>query len=323
MIGVWFEDGEVAVRSDLPSPEPGAGDAVVSVSVAGICGTDLALLGGYRSFCGIPGHEFIGVVEEGPPGWRGARVVADINVTCGSYPPESDRCRACGHGRRTHCARRASVGIAGRDGAFAEYIALPVNNLYRVPVLIPDDVAVFAEPLAAAFRVLEQVGIGPETRAVVVGPGRLGQLVARAISTTGARVALAGRSPRSLERGRAAGIASLPVEEIEAGVHDVAVDCTGHPEGFEIARRALRPRGTLVLKSTYAAPLAMDAASLAVDEIEVIGSRCGPIPVALEALASGSVQVEDLIDARFPLARAGEALAKAAEPGVAKVLFDL
>ncbi|MDH3733246.1 MAG: alcohol dehydrogenase catalytic domain-containing protein [Gemmatimonadota bacterium] len=322
MIGVWVENGAVTVRDDLPAPTAGQGDAVVSVQLAGLCGTDLALVEGYRDFVGIPGHEFVGIVDEGPPGWKGARVASEINVTCGSYPPESDRCKACGWGRTTHCERRTAIGIFGRDGVFAERVALPVANLHRVPVLVPNDKAVFVEPLAAAFRVLEQVDIGEGTRVVVIGPGRLGQLVARAVATTGARPTLAGRSEASLVRGRRVGIASLMTDEIEAGTYDVAVDCTGSPEGFAAARRALRPAGTLVLKSTYSSPLELDATSLAVDEIRVIGSRCGPFPRAIEALSSGTVDVEDLIDDRFPLTDAPAAFTKAAEPGVAKVLLE-
>ena len=321
MIGVWFENGESTVRDDFPDPDPGEGDAVVAVSLAGICGTDLALLAGYRGFRGIPGHEFVGVVEDGPPAWRGARVVADINVTCDSYPPASDRCVPCRRGRRTHCERRAAIGIFGRDGAFAREVVVPLANLHRVPVSVTDEVAVFAEPVAAAYRVLEQVEIGPETRALVVGPGRLGQLVARVLATTGCRPTVTGRSAAGLERARLAGLTTLPIDEVEGRELDVAVDCTGHADGFEVARRSVRPAGTVVVKSTYSEPFPVDMAAIAVDEINVIGSRCGPFAPALAALADGSVRVDDLVDDRFPLGDAPRALARAGEPGVLKVLL--
>lgn len=321
VIGCWIEDGILSVRDDLPAPIAEAHEAIVSVSLAGICGTDLALLDGYRSFTGIVGHEFVGTVADGPPGWKGARVVADINVTCGSYPPESNRCTACGWGRRTHCERRTVVGIDGREGVFAQQVRLPLANLHRVPVLVSDDVAVFVEPLAAAFRVLEQVEVKQATRALVVGPGRLGQLVARTLATTGCRLTVTGRSDAGLARARNAGIAAIDLDSVEAGAFDVVVECTGHPDGLAIARGAVRPAGAIVIKSTYREPFEIDATSLAVDEITLIGSRCGPFAPAIEALASGSVDVSDLIGARFPLTDAVAAFEKAAEPGIGKVLL--
>jgi threonine dehydrogenase-like Zn-dependent dehydrogenase len=323
MIGVWIEDGRVEVRSDLPDPTAADSEAVVAVKIAGVCGTDLALLDGYKSFRGIPGHEFVGVVEKGPPGWMGARVVADINVTCASYPPARDRCPSCGWGRETHCERRTILGISGRDGVFAEKVALPLANLYRVPVLMPDEVAVFVEPLAAAYRILEQVEITEATRVLVVGPGRLGQLVARVLAGTGARLKVAGRSEEGLERTRRAGITAVTLEEIDPGAFDVAVDCTGHPDGFGLARAAVRAAGTLVLKSTFPGRALIEVGSRAVDEITVVGSRCGPFRPALAALASGDVDVADLIDSAVPLPDAPRAFEHASRPGVAKVLLEI
>ena len=336
MIGAWLENGRLSVRDDLPEPVPSAEEALVRVTAAGICATDLAMLDGYRPFTGVPGHEFACVVEKGPPEWIGARVVSEINVTCLSDPAGTGAagtraggapdvaaavCPAYRAGRGTHCERRTAIGIFGRDGAFAERIALPVGNLHRIPADISDEAASFIEPLAAAFRILEQVEIGPSTRALVVGPGRLGQLVSRVLATTGCDLVAAGRSQPGLDRLSAHGIASLHVDDIEPGAFDVAIDCTGQTAGFGVACAAVRPGGTVVLKSTYPELAWIDASALAVDEIRVLGSRCGPFPVAIDALASGKVDVIDLIDDRFPLAEATAAYARAAEPGVAKVLL--
>ncbi len=325
MRGVWLEDGAARVRSDLPQPEAAEGEVVVSVTLAGICGTDLTLLQGSRlgrsrPFVGVLGHEFVGVVDEGPPEWLGRRVVSEINVTCASRR-DSPMCAACSAGRSSHCHTRSAIGIRDRDGVFADRVALPVSSLHEVPPEISDEDASFVEPLAAAFRVLEQVEIDEHVRVLVIGPGRLGQLVARAVVATGSEPTVAGRSARSIERARDAGMCAVSTENIEPGQFDVAVDCTGDPGGFALARAALRPGGTLVIKSTYPGELAIDARSLMVDEIRVVGSRCGPFPTALDALADGSVGVHDLIDATYPLSEAPEAFAEAARPGVAKVLL--
>lgn len=304
MIAVWLEDGLVEVR-DVPPPVPVVGEALVRVTAAGICGTDLELRRGYGSFGGIPGHEFVGVVEDGPGEWLGARVVAEINVTCRSYPDTRTPCGRCAAGRANHCDERDVIGIRGRSGAFAEFVALPVANLHRVPEKISDEEATFIEPLAAAFRVLEQVAIGRDTRVVVIGPGRLGRLVARVLETTGCSLTIAGRS-----------------SHIEPGRADVAVDCTGEPAGFVSGLEALRPEGTLVLKSTYAEHIELEASPIVVEEIRIVGSRCGPFGPAIEALEAGSIEVLDLVDDRMPLSRAPEAFDRAAEPGVAKVLLS-
>jgi len=323
--GVWLEDGTARVRSDLPEPRAGEDEVIVAVTVAGICGTDLALLRGSQAgqsggFTGVLGHEFAGVVDAGPHEWLGRRVVSEINITCASRPGPRE-CSACAAGRPNHCEVRSAIGIHGRDGVFADRVALPISNLHGVPSGISDEAACFVEPLAAAFRVLEQVEIDDDVRVLIIGPGRLGQLVARAVATTGNRPTVAGRSPVSVERARGAGLLAISTEDIGPGRFDVAIDCTGHPDGFALGRAALRAGGTLVIKSTYPGDLRVDAHSLMVDEISIVGSRCGPFPAAIEALDNGQVEVLDLIDATYPLSEALDAFAAASRPGVAKVLL--
>lgn len=328
MIAAWIDGGRVRVRDDVPRPSLEPGEAIVRVLMAGICGTDLELLRGYRDFSGIPGHEFVGRVEEGPSEWVGARVVAEINITCrsrGSEPP----CLPCAHGRLTHCLRREAIGIRGRDGAFAEWLRVPVPNLHRVPEPLPDEVAVFAEPVAAACRVLRQIETdlerdverGRVDRALVVGAGRLGQLVARVLARRLPGLEVAGRSERSLARARAAGLATVSAAAVEEAAYDLVVDCSGAPAGFAVARRAVRPRGTMVLKSTHRNELSVDISSIVVDEVRLLGSRCGSFDDALSALERREFEVRDLIDDRMPLSAAPEAFDRAAEAGVAKVLL--
>ncbi|WP_420616476.1 alcohol dehydrogenase catalytic domain-containing protein [Candidatus Palauibacter sp.] len=324
MIAAWIDRGRVRVRDDVPRPSPEPGEAIVRILMAGICGTDLELLRGYRDFAGIPGHEFVGRVEEGPSEWVGSRVVAEINITCLSRSTEP-LCAGCANGRPTHCLRREAIGIHRRDGAFAEWLRVPVPNLHRVPESLPDEVAVFAEPVAAACRVLRQIETDVErgrvTRALVVGAGRLGQLVARVLARRLPRLEVAGRSERNLARARAAGLATVSVTAVEEAAYDLVVDCSGAPAGFAVARRAVRPRGTMVLKGTHRNELPVDISSIVVDEIRLLGSRCGSFDDALSALERGQFEVRDLIDDRLPLSAAPEAFERAAESGIAKVLL--
>ena len=320
MVGAWIEDGTVSVRNDLPDPVAGDGEVVVRVLAVGICGTDLGILRGELDFRGIPGHELVGVVENGPQDWRGIRVVAEINVTCPGDRTEPARCRECRAGRSSHCLRRTAIGIRDRPGALARRIALPSRNLHTVPTSLSDEVATLVEPLAAAFRILEQVEIDDDDSILVVGPGRLGILVARVVEATGARVLAAGRSRRGIERARAAGLATVHRDEVAVGTFDVAIDCAGDPTGFALARSAVRPAGTLVVKSTYARPFEVDVRSLMVEELRIVGSRCGPFPRALDALATGAIEVQDLIDSRFSLSDTPAAFHRAAQPGAGKVL---
>ena len=318
MRGLWLEGKALLLRDDVPGPVPPPGEALVRVLVAGVCNTDLELVRGYYPFTGIPGHEFVGRVESAPgaEGWEGKRVVGEINASCG-------RCAACAAGRRTHCERRTVLGIVERNGAFADYLTLPVLNLHEVPAGLADDEAVFTEPLAAALEIQEQVRIGPGDRVVVVGDGKLGNLVAQTLALTGCAVTVIGRhgAKRALLEQR--GIDTGGADAIRAGQADIVVECTGNSEGLELARTAVRPRGTIVLKSTYAGRTSLDISRIVVDEVTLVGSRCGPFAPALRLLAERRVDVASLVHARFPLGGAVAAFAEAARPGVLKVLVEM
>jgi threonine dehydrogenase-like Zn-dependent dehydrogenase len=316
MKALWLEDRTLRFRDDLAVPQPAAGEALIRVLRAGICNTDLEMVGGYYPFAGVLGHEFVGVVEEGPQDLEGQRVVGEINVSCGACP-------ACERGHRTHCETREILGIRGRNGAFAEYLTLPVINLHPVPREISTDAATFAEPLAAALRIQDQVSIAAEDRVLVVGSGKLGRLIAQTLALTGCQLQVVGRRRQEIPLPGAESLNVESVAAVPAASFDVAVECTGNSEGFEIARRALRPRGRLVMKSTYAGRLELDVSTLVVDEIQLVGSRCGSFPPALRLLAAGQVDVMPLIGSRFPLHRGLEAVNAARQPGALKVLLDV
>jgi threonine dehydrogenase-like Zn-dependent dehydrogenase len=314
MRALWLEDQALSLR-DVPRPDA-AGEALVRVRLSGICGTDLELARGYYPYAGVLGHEFVGEVVESPDAsWVGARVVGEINASCG-------HCEACLADRPTHCENRTVLGIVNRNGVHAEYTTLPLANLHRVPDRVSDEAAVFTEPIAAAVEILEQVGVLATDRVLLVGAGRLGQLVAQVLALTGARLSVVVRHERQRDLLAARGIATIAAEDVEPRRWDVVVEATGSPSGFDLARTAVRPRGTLVLKSTYRGELTLDMAPLVVDEITIVGSRCGPFAPALRLLERGEVDPTPLIAARFPLSRALEAMEVAARPGTMKVLLD-
>lgn len=315
MRAIWLADRRLEVR-DVPVPVAPPGEALIRVLRAGICNTDVELVRGYYPYDGILGHEFVGVVEEGPEALTGKRVVGEINAVCGD-------CVACRGGRSSHCERRTVLGIVNRHGVFAEYATLPVENLHVVPEAVSTDAATFVEPLAAALRIQEQVEIGPAHRVLVVGDGKLGQLVATTLRLTGCDLTVVGRHDTKLRRLRDLGIATATDGEFSGPGFDVAVECTGNAAGFEVARGALRPMGTLVMKSTYADRLSFDASALVVDEITLVGSRCGPFGWALELLEQEQVEVESLVHARYPLADGLGAIEHAQRAGVLKVLLDI
>ncbi|MEI2582275.1 MDR/zinc-dependent alcohol dehydrogenase-like family protein [Scytonema sp. PRP1] len=316
MQGLWLENNQLQLRTDIAIPEPPPGEALVRVLCAGICNTDLELKRGYYPYAGILGHEFVGVVEQGPEHLVNQRVVGEINAVCG-------RCRFCRSGQPTHCENRTVLGIVNRNGAFAEYLCLPIENLHPVPNNIPTEVATFTEPLAAALEIQQQVKLHPDDRVLVVGDGKLGILVAQTIALTGCDLLVVGRHRDKLAHLEARGIKTGFADTVTDRAFDISVECTGNSEGFALARRALRARGTLVLKSTYAGNLSLDASSLVVDEITLIGSRCGPFPPALDLLQQEKVDVKSLINARYPLADGLAAFERAQTKGVLKVLLEI
>jgi len=310
-----FFDGSAARVVDHPEPVAGEGMAVIRVSLAGVCRTDLELVKGYMGFRGVLGHEFVGVVIAGPDEWKGARVVGEINFACGT-------CDLCQRGLGRHCPTRRVMGILHADGAFAELVAVPVANLHRVPDNVPDDAAVFTEPLAAAFEILEQVRVQPGLSCVVLGDGKLGLLVAQVLHGAGARVLAVGKHESKLGILRRRGIDTVCVDQWQGVRADLVAETTGTANGLATAIAALRPRGTLVLKSTVAVGAEINLAPLVINEITVVGSRCGPFAPALQALAQQSIDVRSLICARVPLNHADEGLHLAAQPGVLKVLIE-
>jgi threonine dehydrogenase-like Zn-dependent dehydrogenase len=245
MKGLWLENNQLQLRTDIPIPEPPPGEALVRVLRAGICNTDLELLRGYYPYSGILGHEFVGVVEQGPENLLNQRAVGEINAVCG-------HCRFCRSKQSSHCENRTVLGIVNRHGAFAEYLCLPIENLHPVPENVPTEIATFTEPLAAALEIQQQVELGANDRVLVVGDGKLGQIVAQTIALTGCELLVIGRHQDKLANLKARGIKTGLADAVRDRFFDISVECTGNPEGFAIARRALRPRGTLMLKSTYA-----------------------------------------------------------------------
>ncbi len=315
---VLGEEGRLAVR-EVSLEDAGPGEALVRVLVAGICSTDLELRRGYMGFQGVPGHEFVGRVERAPAGHEtllGKRVVGEINAACG-------RCETCARGLPRHCPRRTVLGILGRSGAMAELLWLPTGNLREVPDILATDRALFTEPVAAAYEVLEQVAVRGK-RVLVMGAGKLGGLVAKVLALAGAAVTVVGRHERLLVPLAEAGISvATTVETFPPRSFPMIVEATGQPEGFESALGLVEPRGTIVLKSTCASARPLNLAPVVIDEVTVIGSRCGPFEPSLAALAAGRLSPESTIDARFELADASSAFDEASRPGVRKVVLDI
>jgi threonine dehydrogenase-like Zn-dependent dehydrogenase len=316
MNGLWLADRTLSLRTDLPIPIAKPGEAIVKVLRAGICNTDLELMRGYYPYTGVLGHEFVGVVTEGPAALLHQRVVGEINASCG-------QCEFCQRGVKTHCLDRTVLGIVNRNGAFAEYLSLPTDNLYVVPETVSTEAATFTEPLAAALEILEQVTITAHHRVLVIGDGKLGQLVAQAIATTGCELLAIGRHRDKLQLLENCGISVGFTDLIQPRSYDIAIECTGNPEGFAIALDALKARGTLVMKSTYAGNLTIDASRIVVDELQLVGSRCGPFAPALALLAQQKVNVLPMIQARFPLSDGLAAFDRATVKGTLKVLVEL
>lgn len=315
MRAVCLTENGLEFQTSRDLPEVAAGEALVRVHVAGICSTDLELLKGYFGFQGILGHEFVGTVEQpSNPKWHGKRVVSSINFA-------DENTREFAEYGLEHHPNRTVLGILKRDGVMADYVSLPCNNLYEVPEGLADEAAVFVEPLAAALRIAQQIAIQPDSRIAIIGPGRLGMLVARVLFLGGADVLVLGRSARSLELARVWGIPIELVNEAETKSFHTVVETTGNPVGLAQALRICRPRGTVVLKSTYAETPQVDLTPIVVDELNVLGSRCGPFAPALRLLSRGVVDTQALIDGEFQPEDAVDAFEHAAQPGVRKVLL--
>ena len=314
MQAIWLENNQISIR-DIPVPAPPANEALIRVRLAGICATDLELVKGYYPYAGVLGHEFVGEIVEAPdaPERVGQRVVGEINAVCGI-------CETCKRGNSTHCENRTVLGIINRNGVFAEYTALPLVNLHPVPYSVPDQLAVFTEPLAAALEIQEQVLIKPTDQILVVGAGRLGQLIAYTLKLTGCGLQVVARYESQCDLLRESGIPCLGEDEVPERKMDMVVEVTGSPAGFALARKAVRPRGTIVLKSTYAGKLEADFSAVVVDEITLVGSRCGPFERALRMLRDEMVDLYPLINANYPLREGIAAFEKASQPGVFKVL---
>jgi threonine dehydrogenase-like Zn-dependent dehydrogenase len=322
----------LTLEKNYPRPDLQPGEALVRVLQAGICNTDLEITRGYLAFEGVLGHEFAGIVEtvhEGPGASRptylvGKRVVGEINAAC----HRSD-CFYCSHNMPTHCPERTTLGILKRDGAFAEYLTLPVENLHLVPDNVSDEEAVFVEPLAANFEILEQVHLKPTDSVVILGDGKMGQLAAQVLPLSGSEVMMVGKHEEKLALAAKRGVHTFVLDDPQSFTLenrrrvDLVVECSGSAQGLELALRLVRPRGTIVLKSTVAVQSTLHLAPIVIDEICLQGSRCGPFAPALRALSQKLVDVRPLISAQFSLDEGLAAFEHAAQPGALKVLVKM
>jgi len=303
------------LETSRAEPTPTRGEVMVRVLTAGVCETDIQLVRGYMGFRGVLGHEFVGVAESGP--LAGRRVVGEINCACRA-------CDTCTAGFPTHCPNRTVLGILNHDGAFADRIAVPQANLHVVPDSLPNDIAVFTEPVAAAYQIPAQLAVGPRDRVVVLGDGRLGNLCAQVLAGLSNHVLVVGKHDSKLALLRARGIATAKLgDALDPRMADIVVDCTGSATGLPTALTLVRPRGTIVLKTTVAGSQELAWAPFVIDEVTLVGSRCGPFDRALTGLERGEVDVRPLLADRFDLSDGLRALARAQEPGVLKVLLDV
>ncbi len=310
-------DSTLRFDTDYPEPRPGDGECLVRVHLAGICATDLHIVDGYMGFRGVLGHEMVGTVVAGPTDWRDRRVVCEINCVCG-------RCERCQAGLANHCRYRTVLGIDGRDGCFADYVTVPSHNLHAIPDAVTDEQAVFVEPLAAAYQVLTQCPISARSNVSVVGSGRLGILVAQVLATTGCKLTVIGRNAAKLERCEKKGIQAIHVDAlVPRQDRDVVVECSGAPEGMDVAISLVRPRGTIVLKSTYANAGTLNLAPVVVNEVTILGSRCGPFPEAINALARQAVEVRSLISRTYAIEQAAQAFDAARQRENLKILLKI
>ncbi len=309
-------DGKLKI-ANVPVPKTQEGEALVQIQMAGICNTDMEITKGYMDFHGILGHEFVGVVEQHSDSmWIGKRVVGEINLGC-------NHCPLCKKGDMRHCQTRSVLGIVNKDGVFADYVTLPVQNLHLVPDDVSNEEAVFVEPLAAACEILEQVHVEPSHRIAIVGDGKLAQLIARVLQLTGCHLTVFGKSQKKLSLLSAMSIDTRVYDGGPAERYDIVIEASGSPTGFQTALNLVRPKGIFVLKSTTHDFLDFNPARLVIDEIHLIGSRCGRFEPALRLLQKKLVDVTSLISSIYPIDQAKEAFLRAGEDDVLKVLFDL
>lgn len=314
MKALRFDGKNLNYIKDYPKPQ--TGEALVKVSMAGICGTDLEILQGYMSYEGVLGHEFVGVVVESKnKDLIGKRVVGEINVGC-------EKCDSCKKGMQRHCPNRSVLGILNRDGAFAEFLSLPEKNLHVIPDSITDKQAVFVEPIAAAFEIKEQVLLKPDWHVAIVGDGRLSQLIISVLKTSCSDITCFGRHQNKLDRLEKLGIKTkIGIEPVEEFSYDLVVEATGSNSGFLDSMKLVKPKGTVILKSTIASKENLDLTPAVVNEITLVGSRCGPFRPAINALVSGMISVDGLIDSEYPLEKFNEAFDKAKNSKTLKVVL--
>ncbi len=308
-------DNDLSYRTDYPVPIPAEDEALIRVTAVGICNTDLEITKGYMGFNGVPGHEFVGIVEEcKKKDLEGTRVVGEINIGCG-------RCRYCRNSMRNHCTNRSVLGILNKDGAFAEYITLPVRNLHILPDSIPDEKAVFVEPLAAAFEITEQVDIKDSDMVCILGDGKLALLAAQVLALTGCKLIVFGKHKNKLSVLKNLGIETGIDLSPDERRFDIVIDCTGSLSGIVSALNIVRPRGTLIIKTTTAGRSKIDLNSVVINEITITGSRCGPFEPAIKSIESKTVDLTSLISDSFPLKDGIEAFKYASKPGVLKIIL--
>jgi threonine dehydrogenase-like Zn-dependent dehydrogenase len=332
MRALVYRNNTLTLEKRYPEPSLESGEALIRVLQAGICNTDLEITRGYMAFEGVPGHEFVGIVEEVHEGSGatplttliGKRVVGEINAAC----HRSD-CFYCQHDMPTHCPNRTTLGIVGRDGAFAEYLALPTRNLHLVPDSISDEEAVFVEPLAANFEIVEQVHVKPTDSVAVLGDGKMGQLAAQVLAFAGCEVMMVGKHKEKLALAEKYGVRPYMLDDAASLASqngwraDLVVECSGSAQGLEMALRIVKPRGVIVLKSTVSSMSTLHLAPIVINEIRVQGSRCGPFAPALRALSQRRVDVLPLISARYSLDEGLDAFEQAGKKGVLKVLVQV
>jgi len=317
MKALWFNGKRLELREIKP-PVPRKGEALVRVMFAGVCNTDLEIIKGYMKFTGVPGHEFVGIVEQGPDNWIGETVTGEINLSCG-------KCPYCRTGLANHCPNRTVLGIQGKNGAFAEFITLPLKNIHRVPANVFDLDAVFVEPLAAALRILDQVQIEKGDKVFVLGDGKLGQLIARVVALKTNNLLLIGRHPEKLKLAARLGIKTALISRIREVRPEhkpkIVIEATGNPKGFEQALKLCRPGGILVLKSTFRELPRVNLSRIVVDEITVVGSRCGDFSKAISLLKDRGINLEGLISGIYPLDEFHAAVQKSASRNSLKVVI--